>query len=229
MNKDKKKFPLACTCIALTGMLLLVSGCDEDTATGDLQVAWTIGLDDPTTMECTDKGIALITVSLTSSQHDEEREVACDDGSVTFQNIPKVTYSVSVVGEDDTGCPIYSGETSGARPSEEAEPEVASVTLQHLEPSGTLQIGWVFEDGGLCGANDVDEVDITVLANDVEIVNESVPCNDGIMELNPVEAGSIDVRLEAQSGETTLCYVQTNMTLDPCATLDVDAVLAPCS
>jgi hypothetical protein len=205
-----------------------IVGCVEETADGDMRTSWTIGLEEPGLSSCETAGIATVEISLASDEHDATESASCHAGSRTFRAIPVTSYEVTVSGLDASGCAIYGGSASGARPSRDGVPAEVEVVMQRLPAAGTVEVEWRFADGRMCGAHGVESVDLVVMSDDVEHVHSTLPCDEGQTQLVDVPAGSLDVRLEAEDAEGLLCHVENDVDLAPCGVVDVEAVLEPC-
>ena len=214
--------------LALLPAIATIGGCDGNGSTGDLRIGWTVGLDDPTVTACEAASIESVLVSLAGPDHDFEETVSCASGERTFRDIPVEHYDVTVQGLDADGCRVYEGSEDGVVPVGGAEPGQATVIMQAVAPSGSLDLEWAFEDGGLCGVHGVTEVDLLLLSDDVTVAEETLSCDLGAFVAADVPAGSIDVSVTAVGTGGTYCWVGTDLTLAPCSTLPVQALLEIC-
>jgi hypothetical protein len=194
----------------LASIAILAAGCVTDTDRGDMVVAWTIGLSEPTTEECSASMIDSIEIALESPSHDDEAGASCTAGERTFSSLPVDGYAVRVRGLDASGCVVYAGSLANAVPGRD-EPERVEVILGRQDPSGTLHVTWRFEDGMMCGAHGIEQVRLQVLSDDAWVTDTE-----------------IELRILAYEGPAELCYVATGLDLAPCDTLDVEASLEPC-
>lgn len=209
-------------------LTVCAAGCVSEVPTGDMRASWTIGLDEPSLSSCEAAGIDAIQVDLTSEKHDVSEVTSCPSGQRTFRQLPVTRYTVTLMGLDETGCPVYEGSVGGVTPADEGLPEEVPVVLERLPASGTVSVTWRFEDGLMCGAHGVEDVTVTILSDDVEQARVDVGCDEGQYEMLAVPVGSVDVSIEATSPDGALCHVRTNLDLAPCGTVDVLAVLEPC-
>jgi len=216
----------AATLVAL--VFLCAQGCVVETRSGDLTVAWTIGLDEPSEDQCTEAGIESILISVASSTFDDSEEVTCTEGRWTFHSLPVSNYTVRVQGMDAAGCAVYQGTLADIVQSTDEDHAETGIIMQRATPGGSVAISWRFEDGMVCGAHGVEQVHLQLLSNDTMILDDDFACDAGMIEVTDVPAGSIDLRLSGLEGPLELCYVATNLALEPCDTLSVEASLEPC-
>lgn len=209
-------------------VLLGTQGCMAETRSGDLTVSWTIGLDEPSEDQCTGAGIESILVSVSSPAFDDAEETTCTEGSWTFHGLPVSSYTVRVRGVDGTGCAVYQGTIGDVVPSMEEDAGQTEIIMQRVTPGGSVAIAWRFEDGMMCGAHGIERVHLELLSNDSMILEDDLACDSGLVEVTDVPAGSVDLRLSGLEGGIEMCYVATNLDLEPCDTLSVDASLQPC-
>jgi len=207
---------------------LVLSGCFAQTERGDLTVSWTIGLDQPTASQCESAGIETISMRVAGTGWTDEVETGCPAGERFFSAVPVGEYSVTLRGLDAGGCAVYGGSLSGVHVASGSEPADAAVILESVTPSGSMMITWRFEDGMMCGAHGIEEVHVQILSDDATVYESDLPCDDGLVDLEEVPAGSIDLMVSAFEGPMEMCYVETNLDLLPCDDLSVDASLSPC-
>jgi len=213
---------------ALT-LFVLVTGCVADEQDGNMRVSWTIGLSDPSITECEAAGIETLVISLDSDGKTIEEEASCPSGTRTFSGIPANRYRIDVQGFDESGCTVYAGSSDGRiRPSTDGAPRPADVRLEPTGSVGEVNVSWRFEDGRLCGAHEVGSVEVTILSGDETQVEKTVDCEDGVYFTSTIPAGSVDIRVEATSGEIILCDQQTDLDLDPCSSIEWEAELSEC-
>jgi hypothetical protein len=209
-------------------VLLGTQGCMAETRSGDLTVSWTIGLDDPTEDQCTGAGIESILVSVTSSEFTDSEETTCTDGRRTLHGLPVSNYTVRVQGMDAAGCAVYQGTLADVVPTTDEDHPETEIIMQRVTPGGSVAISWRFEDGMVCGAHGVEEVHLQLLSDDAMVLEDDFACDAGMVEVTDVPAGSIDLRLSGLEGPVEQCYVATNLALEPCDLLSVEALLEPC-
>ena len=208
--------------------LLGTSGCMAETRSGDLTVAWTIGLDEPSEDQCTEAGIESILITVASSEFDDSDRSTCSEGQLSFHGLPVSSYTVRVQGMDEAGCAVYQGTLADIVPTMDEEIPETEIIMQRVTPGGSVAIAWWFEDGMVCGAHGVEQVHLQLLSEDSMVLEDDFACDAGMVEVTDVPAGSIDLRLSGLEGPMELCYVATNLVLLPCDTLAVEAELEPC-
>ncbi len=216
----------AATLAALS--VLAAQGCVAETRSGDLTVSWTIGLDAPSSDQCTEAGIESILITVASNAFDDAEETACTDGRWTFRGLPVSNYTVRVQGLDASGCAVYQGTLSDVVPSMDEDDPGTEIIMQRVTPGGSVELSWRFEDGMMCGAHGVEQVHLQLLSDDSMVLEDDFSCDAGMVQVAEVPAGSIDLRLSGLEGAVEMCYVATNLALEPCDVLSVEASLEPC-
>lgn len=212
----------------VTLALLSGQGCVAETRSGDLTVSWTIGLDDPDEVQCADAGIETILITVSSPEFEGAEETTCTEGRWTFHSLPVSNYTVRVQGLDAAGCAVYRGSLADVVPTLDEERPETEIIMQRVTPGGSVVLSWRFADGMMCGAHGIETVRLQLLSDDSMVLEDDLACDDGMVEVQDVPAGSIDLRLSGFEGPVDLCYVATNLALEPCDTLAVEASLEPC-
>ncbi len=205
-----------------------VTGCMAENPSGDLRAVWSIGLDEPTSASCDEAGIASVELAVRSGQHDVTEISSCQSGQRTFRQLPVASYTVTISGLDGNDCPIYEGSATNVTPGDPGLPEDVTIALERLPTEGTVSVEWMFEDGRLCGTHGVDQVTVTLMSDDVEILTTFLDCEQGTFETLAVPSGAVDVSITATQNGTPLCHVETGLDLVPCGDLSVLAILEPC-
>lgn len=155
-------------------------GCDsEDTKTYDVPITWNVGGG----LECTwsVQGGTLVeldevTVTVYENEDDEEPmdapvPVSCSDFEYTIPRLKRGTYWVKVQawGEyDGNDLPILVDEAEVRAPYKDSHDNDFTLFLA----PGDIHVTWSFENGLMCGPNEIENIDIS-------LADEDVACDDG--------------------------------------------------
>ncbi len=184
------------TISTLLATTLSLASCGEVESLGEGQLAlrWQVS-----PMGCSDAGLESVEVRVTGPQARVER-FACDRGEADFDNLPPGLYQVELFGFDPDGEATFA-----------AEPENVTVDADQTETMGTLRllarpasvhVGWVFSNGRVCGANDVDGVVVAVFDDfDYEVAHERFSCDDGSGLVRDLRAGAYLVEASGYDGD----------------------------
>ncbi len=166
-----------------------------DTQYGDIEVSWQIG-----SSGCTTAGIETVEVDL----GDERATFDCGSGSASM-TVPAGSYDIVMTGMDSTGIPRYEGTYERAQVRGDEVEVVPTVILGALP--ATMTVTWYFENGRLCGSNDVSELDIIVYDDDYILDVFTTECDDGIEQVGPVLSGSYTIQLVGRDSLGTAAFL----------------------
>ena len=161
----------------------------DDPGFGELDLSWQIG-----TSGCSAAGIVTVEVDL----GDEAASFDCLSGGGTL-TVPEGSYDIVMTGLDADGVARYGGSYLQAAVYESETTVVPTVLLGALP--ATMTVTWYFQNGRLCGSNDVAELDIVVYDDDYILDVFTTECDDGIEQVGPVLSGSYTVQLIGRDGQ----------------------------
>lgn len=150
---------------------------------GTIVVAWEVGASG-----CEAAGVTQVRVTVGD---EADATFACADGTASFE-VPPDHYDVHLDGLDAQGAVRYGGDTTvtvGAGMTVDAP----TVVLSALPAD--LTVTWYFENGRLCSANGVEDVELTVFEDDFVVDTVTAACDDGTASLEGLVAGTYDVTL----------------------------------
>lgn len=184
----------------LAGCLLVATGCGEEPVPlgdGSLTVTWEVS-----PRGCEAAGVERVEVTLRNAHGDYAERVSCADGRIDFDRLAAASYELTVVGTDAGGQPTFGSEPSTVRIEPERHHEAPRQRLTALP--ATVSVSWRFDNGQVCGANDVDQVEVTVFDHAFyEVGRDTFDCNDGGGSLEGLTAGSYLVEAVAEGDEAT--------------------------
>ncbi len=208
------------TFLAIFGLAasFVVAGCDsEDNKTYDVPISWTIGgaelcsaLVTPTETVEFDN----VTITVYKNEGDEDAmdgpfTVPCSDFNTAIPRLDRGNYWVLVEawGEyDDMELPLYSEAKAVKAPAQDDD----GYTFVLVQSKAKIEVTWDFEIG-MCGANDVEDVQIGM-------VEEEIPCDDGVYtieDLSGFQSYTVEVEGLDSDGETVLSGSEENIFLLP--------------
>ena len=169
---------------------LVACGGAEPLGSGSLALSWQVS-----PRGCAEAGVRSVEIRLSGPEGLVER-FDCQIGQAELEDLDAGSYSLRVVGLDDTGEPIF-----------EAKPRNLTIDADRVESVGTLRltampsqvdVTWKFSDGLVCGAHDVDKVVLAAFdTSDYEVARETFTCDDGAGVVRGLAAGAYIVEATA--------------------------------
>lgn len=189
----------------MLAFLAVLTGCvitpDETTLTvvadGTLVVAWQVGASG-----CEAAGVTQVDVTVDG---EAMGTFPCDAASASFEVRPGQR-QLLLDGIDAQGAVRYGGETTVSVGSGETV-NAPTVVLGALPAE--LTVTWFFDNGRLCGANGVEDVEVTVFEDDYVVDSLITPCDDGAATIESLVAGTYDVNLLATGGDRRFSGTET--------------------
>lgn len=176
----------------LVGGLLM--GCGGDVGpvgAGSLSLEW-----DVRPRGCESAGVETVSVQLDGAERIIET-FDCTDGAADIDDLAPGNYELSLIGMNDRRQRIFWAEPSRVTIQGQRVTEVEPVNLT-ARPA-EIDVFWVFDNGRVCGANDVDEVEIALFDKlDYEISRDTYACDEGVAPLTGFAAGTYVVEVTAQ-------------------------------
>lgn len=202
-----------------TGCVVYKGGDSSSQAQGDgqVQVTWQVG-----SLGCDGAGVATVVVDLGSASE----EFACADGQGTISASPG-TYDLVLQGLDASGVARFSGDAGSVTVYAGQVSAVPTVVLSAMP--ATVDATWYFEDGHLCSANGVLDVEADLFDADQTIqATLTVPCDEGVATLEEVEAGSYTLILFGRDESGTVTYTgESQLSVERGDRIGVDVMLSP--
>ena len=215
----------------------LVFGCDSESGkTYDVPVSWNIGgaqtcsqlvgpIGDQVQVDFDDMRISVYEDEEATEPLESPVTATCSDFEYTIPRLERGSYLVKVeaMGEyDGEDLPIYSGTIEIAAPYDEDEDD-NEVGL--LLSKGSVHVTWSFDNGLMCGPNDVEMMSVSMSGDETE-----VECSVGELEVSDLMAfTNYDLSIEALDVDGDVVfdgdYEDNSFYLVPGETLDAHVVL----
>lgn len=166
-----------------TGCIVQHSTGTEPLGPGTVDFTWQVGASG-----CELSGVTDVEVVVGSAS----QVYPCTDGGGTL-SVADGSYDLIAIGYDVDGVPRYSGTEPNVRVYAGGSVSVPTVRLEALPAQ--LELNWYFENGRLCGSNDVDDVDVVLFKDDRIELDFVTPCDDGTELVEEVPAGLYTVSI----------------------------------
>jgi len=159
-------------------------------AKGQIDATWQVGADGceaagVETVEIVHRGVSL-------------GSFPCADGEAVV-DAPPDRGVLELTGSDADGVVRYAGEVGRVRVYAGQTTTAPTVLLEPLP--ATVAVTWYFENGHLCSANGIQEVEIDLFdANDVVQHQGTTSCDDGRFSFDGVEPGTWSLLLLGRTG-----------------------------
>lgn len=166
-------------------LTLLVAGCGEiePLGEGQLSLTWQVS---PT--GCDEAGVDVVELRLSGPDTLVER-YACTRGGLHLANVDAGLYELELSGHDSNGKAIFEAEP---RPVTVESGRTATVgTMRLVAKPAAADVGWVFSNGRVCGANGVNHIVVAIFDDqDYEVARERFPCDSGRGRISGLRAGA---------------------------------------
>lgn len=181
----------------LVGLALMGCGSAEPLGAGSLELSWEVA-----PRGCDEAGVESVEARISGPEGLVER-FDCAAGSAQLGGLMPGIYDVELVGLDAFGDPTFGASERTVTVDADADTDLGLLRLT-ARPS-TLQVGWRFADGRVCGANGADTVSVAVFdAHDYEVARTSFGCDEGEGEIPDIVAGAYLIKAVASGdGDVT--------------------------
>jgi hypothetical protein len=206
---------LFATCFAGCG------GTTESLPPGNISISWLMG-----SSGCQLLDIETVVISLESSDSAKNfsETAACDAGSSELEDIEPGSYSLILTGHDAEETTRFQGDAGQIEVRSGGTITVPTVQLSAL-PS-TISVTWYFENGRMCGHNEIETVDITLFDNEHLLSTEVSPCADGIYILENILSGDYVVDILARDVDGVAQFSgQESIEIDRGDFMEIEVVL----
>ncbi len=206
MNLYKKMLVLV-GCLALGGVV----ACGDEVEpmdNGNLSLTW-----DVSPKGCKDSGVTEIEVSLENSYYDYRERFSCEKGEAQLGSIYPGNYRLNVSGFDKSAQVTFAAAQQSVTVHGAKIETIGRVRLTAKPAS--VEVAWLFDNGRVCGANDVEQIDVIVFDDKgYEVASSQFTCNDGSGVVKGLPAGKYLVEASAQVGGKTAFEGQSEVELD---------------
>lgn len=184
----------------ITAVALLSTGCiiqktgTDNLGPGTVDFTWQVGASG-----CELSGVTDVEVAIDGSS----AVYACTDGAGTL-SASDGTHELVAIGYDENGVPRYQGIEPAVRVYAGGSVSTPTIRLEALP--ARLSINWYFENGRLCGSNDVTDVDVVLFKDDIIEFDFVTPCDDGTEDVEGIPAGPYTVSVLGRDGSGTAMF-----------------------
>ncbi len=212
------RIPLLIVSLAAGVPLLACGDTVEPSPDGRLEVSWEVS-----PRGCAESGVESVQIDLEYERGVETETFPCQKETATVEDLEPANYTVRVWGLDEAGDSIF-----GAGPREVTVQSDERKTLEAFRLTaqpGELRVSWQFDNGRLCGFNEVDSLALALYdMSDVLIDEKSVECTAGQDLLGEVPPGSYQLELRAESDGSGFVALE-EVDIERGKTTEVDVVL----
>lgn len=185
---------------ALAGILL--AGCGDEVEPlddGRVEVAFEVS-----PHGCQEAGVEVVEVRLENAHRHYDEAVDCQEGEVFFDSVAPAEYEVTASGFDADERQTFSSDAESL--TAKAEQTVTVSGMRLTAKPASVEVTWSFDNGRVCGANEVDEVEVGVYDEAYyEVGRGQFDCNAGSGELDGFVAGHYIVEVVGR-GESSSTY-----------------------
>jgi len=221
---------------AFVGVGTVFLSCDSDEAkTYDVPITWNIGgIENCTTAAIPQAGNQSLTFQqVVVAVYDEEGDpqpleqpfpASCNDFGYTIPRLERGTYFVTLdamASLDGDYLGYFHGEGLIEAPAEDENGYAFPLSLG----TGSVNVSWSFENGKMCGANNVEMVRVTIVDE-----SEDIPCNDGEYLVEDLQWNNYSLTVkgyDAEGNETwSGTYEENPFLVKPGVLLEPNVVLS---
>lgn len=175
---------------------------DDEPVSGEgiVEVTWAVG-----SAGCDAAGVSDVQVLIGPL----DETARCTDGSMRLQ-LPPDDYELVAIGLDVDGIARFQATDRSVSVFENETTIVPTLRLSAIPAK--LSLFWRFDNGSLCAANGVSEIDIALFDNE-QIINDFpvvVDCGPGLTEFDDIPAGTYDVSMFGLDPEGTAIFEATD-------------------
>lgn len=198
-----------------------IVGCGGDVGpvgAGTLALEW-----DVRPRGCESAGVETVSVQLTGAERIIDT-FACEEGQGDIEDLAPGNYELSIFGMDTRQRRIFWAEPTRVTIQGERVTEVESVDLT-ARPA-EVDVFWTFENGRVCGANDVEQVEIAVFDKlDYEVARDTFACDEGVAPMTGFPAGTYVFEVSATVAGIDAWRGSESVTVDRGEDAQVDVTL----
>lgn len=192
----------------------------EPLGEGSLALNWAVS-----PSGCEAAGVEVVEVRATGPEARIER-FACSRGGVELMDLVAGSYRVELVGFESSGQATFSAEPRSVTVDSDASAAVGTFRL--LAKPASVDVAWRFDNGRVCGANDVTHVVVAVFDDlDYEITRKRFPCDGGVGTIDALRAGGYLAEVVGFDDMSAIWHGTTAFKVNRGEELDVDIELEP--
>lgn len=168
----------------------------EPTRTGEVSVKWAVS-----PYGCKSSGVERVEVVIQGDAQLRQKVADCSKNEVVFRAIPLGTYQAEFTGYSEEGKATFSGKIRKLR-VDRAGLNRAKVAELTARPA-SLVIEWKFDNGEVCGFNNVDQLEVAGFdKTSNEVFRTEFDCNLGRGRIEEIAADTYVLRAIAESDDS---------------------------
>ncbi len=210
--------------VIVTVSALLFSCDSEEKKTYEVTVTWEIGgipSCESSPLPADFGGEPLNFDEIAVTVYDDEKDIAkgkapimeglktdCSDMEYTIEDIDRGSYFVvieAIATHDGETLPYFKGRTEIDVPND--EPTAVSLSKN----TGSINVGWSFENLRMCGSNDVEEVKIILKSEGDTMESDPIPCDDGDYTFEGLDWDFYELQVEGMDSGGDVIFKGTYM------------------
>lgn len=205
--------------LAIFALSLVACGDDvRPLGHGQLALTWQVS-----PRGCADAGVANVSVNL-EGPADRNEIFECDKGEVTVRDVVAGTYTVSIEGLDSDGVPRFTSPPT--RTTVHPDLTATNAHARLIAKPSEVRVSWRFQDGRVCGAHGVDELNVSAFDKfDYQVATVDGDCDLAKATLTDVLAGTYLIEVSG-FGDDGLWAGQGTMSLQRGESAEIEVVLA---
>jgi hypothetical protein len=165
---------------------LVATGCGDEVeplGSGSLSLSWEVS-----PRGCASADVTHVEVQLRNAKHQVYELFECEQGRAYLPRVEPGNYRLSLSGLDRSGRETFTSLAQNMTVRAEVVNTVDFVRLT-AKPA-QLTVEWLFDNGRVCGANSVEQVEIAIFDDlDFEVERKRASCNNGTATLEHLSAG----------------------------------------
>lgn len=167
----------------------------EPLGDGELAVSWEVS-----PHGCEAAGVEMVEVRLENAHRAYDDSFACQQGEAFLDQLSPANYDLTLVGIDNTGRETFISQRELVTINAEKVREAPHVRLTARPAS--VEVGWRFSNGRVCGANGVSDVEVTIYDQAFyEMAHTGFGCNAGAGTIEGLTAGDYIVEAVGRADE----------------------------
>ncbi|MFU8802323.1 MAG: hypothetical protein ACNA8W_00800 [Bradymonadaceae bacterium] len=192
-SKGRRSVIASVAVLAMLGVTAC-GGDIEPLGQGSLALEWEVS-----PRGCEQADVTQVLVELNNSKRYYSEIFDCTFGHAYVEDMVPGNYQLEVSGLDTTGRVTFASPSRSV--TIRAEVLNRTETLRLTARPAELEVEWIFDNGRVCGANEVDRVEVAVFDEaDYEMERQRFTCNDASGRLDGFAAGNYLVEASGFSG-----------------------------
>jgi hypothetical protein len=190
----------------------------DPVGTGSVALEW-----DVRPRGCVAAGVDTVSVQFNGPERVIE-SFPCTDGAGEVEGLKPGRYDVSIFGLDSQNRRTFWVEPTTANVRGDRTFDLTDLDLT-ARPA-EVEVFWTFANGRVCGANDVDEIEVVVFDKlDYEVARETFACDEGVAPMTGFPAGTYVFEVTAEVADIEAWYGVESITVERGEDAQIDVAL----